>query len=966
MQDTKPTSYCFEVDEKQDRSDIFPIPPFQPYTNQPSTERNDEVCSGLKGLGECLVNPGGSNPLSVNSEFVGRPCSEEKTIEESPANERAKDSFVGRVLTHNDILMPSDIAESYAQMAMRSSADAVSVWPTAYMAKFMAEKELTNYMINSDCSEDSFVEKRPVQKEQPKDKGSQKKDKVVHGGKSNKKKEYDYKTEGRKEHQVRVKVINSKAKALSNGVLETLAKQKGDNDALKEVIKDQQEAAREVKRQKKALEESKGLVEVYKNSAGTLEFVAFDCSCCRIAYHLTSHEHAIAHQLFGNIITGGSGKDKDVVRKGAVLQIKYVAKQSELYETAEHTWSYECNKMLAHMLDYFDSPFNVLKRSVDYIEVRNRRSFWNICRRAGNTFLDVFRIGPVGAGRSCIYGCINGMGTDISEGVALEKEIEVVKAEPILDFCSNNLDVHVPYGKIEQIGPFVCTPKFYSVGISIGSVGVTIPRAVCSHNELTFYATRQCTVPLYQELPEWPKFKVAGSAKLKAKIKQEYADFCMQAFSELHELLRLPAFELLDARKALDWFLESKPLAYRERLEKGWLKVQESWNMVQPDSVIGRAFGKVEAMCGKERNDVQMRCVTSMTDEYLVESGPLYQLWSKKMLKHLYPDFYTMVSRPVIIATGLSPPQVGDIVTHFEREGFYVAQGDHSRFDGHCEEEMLDAEYWFYEQQGCFPEWHLQLLKAQRCTRSRSKTFKVTHRGKVASGKINTSVGDSLINAAMWVSFAKAHKIDGSVIMVCGDDHIVFTKDYFPAQEYNEWCRRLGHKNSFEWLTQLKDSFKPKYETDYDNVNFCSSWFPVINRNGDRLMHLLAGKAMVKSFIPIKPLPVGKTMDDHVSDVAVGFGYYDFSPVFGAVNQLLRKGRAIKPKTMDYQFVMKEPVEVDPEIMALSFSRRYGFDPSALHNAILKLQLPEGLGVDIRHPLLDRMAEVDGVLIPPQ
>jgi len=790
------------------------------------------------------------------------------------------------------------------------------------------------------------------------------------------KKEYDYKTEGRKDPAPK-KIVHTQNKgaALNKGMLDTVQNQKGEIDALKQIQRDQREDEHKVEMKFKIKSASQVEIErmrdevklleetrIYRNAVKTHAFVPFECECCRIAYPLTSHSEAIAHQLFGNIITGGTGKDSEVIRKGAVLQVKYVAKQSEFYESHPVTWSYELNKMLSHQLKYFDCPFNVLRRSVEYLEVQNRRSWWNVCRRIGNTILDVFRIGPSNAARSCIYGCINGMGTDVSDGVLKEQEIEVVKAEPILDFCSNRLDVSVPYGKIEQIGCWVCEPKFYNVGLSICSDHVTIPRGKCSHNELTFYATRQCTVPIYQELLDYQ----FGTAKEKRKIQQDYAYFCMRAFKDLQDLLRLPGFDMLDSREALDWFLESKPLAYRERLERGWVNLEKSWQQVEADSVLGRAFGKVEAMCGKERDKVEMRCVTSMTDEYLVEVGPLYQYWSKKMLKWLYPDFTTMISRPVLIVTGLSPPKMGEIVTHFEKEGYFAAQGDHSRFDGHCEEEMLDAEYWFYEQQGCFPEWHLKLLKAQRCTRSKSSTFAVTHKGKVASGKINTSVGDSLINAAMWVSFAKEHKIKDSVVMVCGDDHVVFTRDYFPAWEYNDWCKRLGHKNSFEWMTELVNSYRPQLSTNYDKLSFCSSWFPVINQYGDRTMHLLSGKALAKSFIPVKPLPVGMTMDEHVANVAVGFGHYDFSPVFGAFMQILRKGRKIKAKHQDYQFVMKEPIEVDPDVMAVSFMNRYGFDPAPLHNAILRMQLPEGLGVNVVHPLLLRMAEVDGVLLPPQ
>jgi hypothetical protein len=741
---------------------------------------------------------------------------------------------------------------------------------------------------------------------------------------------------------------------------------KGENDSIEDQIKQDREDKKDAESVKIIIDDSMPAVMEYKVKMHDKVFDSFLCQCCRVQYPLNNEEEAIAHQLFGNILIGGQGRDPEAIRKSAVLQIKYVAKQSGMFDSMSCSWSYNLNGMLAHMMKYFDNPFNVLRFSIDYLEYESKCSVWNFICRSGQIFADIFRKSPKAAAKSCVAGYHGGFGINVTTAQLMKSDIDIVPAKPILDYCSGVVDVSVPFGTIRQIGQFVCAPTFYRVGVSIGSSWVTVPRKHCSHNQLTFLQTRQCTPPLYYEDPRWRLGKLTHNDDMCKAVKLKFGEACHTAFVDLHTELKLPSFDMNSEEEIFEWFLSSRSEKDRERMRKGWNRKRECWRQVENDSVVGRAFGKVEAMCGKERDEVQMRCVTSMTDEYLAESGPLYQWWSKLVLKFLYPDFHTMISQPVIIVTGMDPRELGKIVTHFEKEGFYVAQGDHSRFDGHCEEEMIDAENWFYAQQGCFPEWHLELLKAQRCTRGTTSTFAYSHKGKVASGKINTSFGDSLINAAMWVSFAKANGIVGSTIVVCGDDHIVFTRDFFPAREYNQWCRNLGHKNSFEWLLQLKSMVSMDMVSDYDRVSFCSSWFMKYNTNGDRVT-LPTSKMLVKTFIPINPLAEGKTMDTHISEVAAGFGFLDWYPVFGAFFQLLRKGRNIKPKYEAYQFRMITNMlgEIDHEIVAIEFANRYGFDPSQLHEAILRLQLPEGLGVDIKHPLLDRMADIDGVLINP-
>lgn len=671
----------------------------------------------------------------------------------------------------------------------------------------------------------------------------------------------------------------------------------------------------------------------------------YECECCSLPWIIPHVEAALAHQLLGNALATAHSQEKEHLKKLTLSQIKYIAKQSKLLDNYPTSWNDALNRMCAHMLLYYLNPYVERSTTVPYINADLSFGFGRFFRKLGG-YIVGFLTQPSDTFVNCVSGCKNGMGIYVSDGEVLGSEILVTPAPAIMDFCCGDVDVRVPFGSIRQSKKWHCEPKSYDIGVTIACDKVHIPR-YCSHNELRMLSTRQCTKPLYiEDLP------YSADMEDKETAKREYRRNCLNAFNVLDGIICMRDLPPVDYDEALAWFLSNKPEKYRVKIHQALERLKHKSENDLFEEVRGLAFPKIEALTGKHWSDMDPRCVTSMTDEYLAESGPIYQWWFKALLKHLGgTDLDEILKSRVIIATGMTPVLLGEIVTAMERLGYCVGQGDHSRFDGHCEEEMLDAEYWYYEKQNMFPDWFLKLIKAQRVTKGTTRTFTYSHNGKVTSGKINTSGGDSLINLAMFTSFCSSMKITDYYIVVCGDDHIVFVREEFKAQDFINWCRTLGHKNDFMWTT-------------YDDLQFCSSWFCKYNMLGDRVMAPLAGKVMTKTFIPIKPLPLGTTLRTYCADVAVGFGFYDWYPVLGALMTVLRRGRKVRPDKHEYQFLLKSSLDHDPLVVAQSFAERYGFDGACLHNAVLRIKFPEDMKVSLDHPLFLRMMERDGVLPP--
>lgn len=127
---------------------------------------------------------------------------------------------------------------------------------------------------------------------------------------------------------------------------------------------------------------------------------------------------------------------------------------------------------------------------------------------------------------------------------------------------------------------------------------------------------------------------------------------------------------------------------------------------------------------------------------------------------------------------------------------------DHSKFDAHCNVDLLKLEHKFYKR--CFPKLDRNelgmLLSMQITNRGNTKHgTKYETRGTRMSGDQNTGLGNSLINYAMLAAFADYNKWD-ACFYVDGDDSVMVVEgDVKPDPKFFE---QFGMKTKLECVTK--------------------------------------------------------------------------------------------------------------------------------------------------------------------
>jgi hypothetical protein len=105
---------------------------------------------------------------------------------------------------------------------------------------------------------------------------------------------------------------------------------------------------------------------------------------------------------------------------------------------------------------------------------------------------------------------------------------------------------------------------------------------------------------------------------------------------------------------------------------------------------------------------------------------------------------------------------------------------DHSKFDGHCCEEILECEQWYFNYllQNDNLKKLLSYQLKNKCRTQNGIKYKTT--GHRMSGEYNTSDGNSIINYSMLRAFMRYNKCKNFKIHVNGDDSLIMlsTKDY--------------------------------------------------------------------------------------------------------------------------------------------------------------------------------------------
>lgn len=134
---------------------------------------------------------------------------------------------------------------------------------------------------------------------------------------------------------------------------------------------------------------------------------------------------------------------------------------------------------------------------------------------------------------------------------------------------------------------------------------------------------------------------------------------------------------------------------------------------------------------------------------------------------------------------------------------------DHSKFDAHCCQQLLELEQWYYNK--CHSDKLLQkLLKWQLLNKGFTKngTSYVTKATRM-SGDQNTGLGNSVINYAIIKAFVEREGLKCS-IYVDGDDSVIIYEDD-------------GKLHDARFFEQFGMKTKSEYATEFEKVEFCQT-----------------------------------------------------------------------------------------------------------------------------------------------
>jgi len=505
--------------------------------------------------------------------------------------------------------------------------------------------------------------------------------------------------------------------------------------------------------------------------------------------------------------------------------------------------------------------------------------------------------------------------------------------EYISDYCTETVDVpEICEGaKVQTPSEFKCQECKFAVGFTICPTDIWIPR-LCTHNELNALCYRQLL----------PAIGTPDGRETAWK-------------TGLHRLTKdLPL--VLEENKdtpeeKLSQFLEKYPLNRRKQIEAGYIKVNGTYHIGE---CITKAFVKREWLVGKVLEKRNPRLISGKTDEYLAETGPDYYHMMKHVCKTYWSTVELAIKQSYIYTGGMTGDMIGAVFTHFVERGWQVIEADYSRYDGHNEVEALNAEMQYYG--NVLDPEVIRVLRRQLRTMGRTAsgiTFKVD--GKVASGVINTSFGNTVRGFMIVASYAATRNMpkEEYCVMQLGDDNIIFVKDIerFDLPKFCEHATTMGHK------------IEAIYRPDPELAEYCSMRF--WNIGSGYVLGPKPGRILAKTFVCHDASLTKSDMEAYCVEIARGFKNYRWVPVMGpVVNKLIAKTAKMSPAARKaltsnpYKVTLKEPIEVDWSSVYSQFTKIYGIDPRPIEELLANTDLK--MGKAYLHPTLRHIAEVDG------
>lgn len=233
-----------------------------------------------------------------------------------------------------------------------------------------------------------------------------------------------------------------------------------------------------------------------------------------------------------------------------------------------------------------------------------------------------------------------------------------------------------------------------------------------------------------------------------------------------------------------------------------------------------KMFVKFEKLDGDVKINPDPRAIQFRDPKYCVEVAK-YLKPCEHAIYLLHGDG-TILPRSRVIGKGLSSNERGQLLHKklLDFDNPVVLSLDASRFDQHCDVELLKLEHSFYTHM-CYDPWFAQLLSWQLLNYGRtSKGLKYIARGKRMSGDMNTALGNCLLMVLMVSTFMRGKKYD---ILDDGDDCLLIVE-----KELVPWVRENIQATFLTYGHELK--IEHEAET-IEEVEWCQG-HPVEYRPG--------------------------------------------------------------------------------------------------------------------------------------
>lgn len=219
-----------------------------------------------------------------------------------------------------------------------------------------------------------------------------------------------------------------------------------------------------------------------------------------------------------------------------------------------------------------------------------------------------------------------------------------------------------------------------------------------------------------------------------------------------------------------------------------------------------------------------------------------------------------------------------------------------------------------------------------------------TLNGTTKSGHNDTTLGNSLINAAIAFEAMSVLGLSGD-ILVAGDDLLVIVEGSFDEHAFASVERSLG--------------IIPEYRKFHDwlDVSFCSGvWWSI---PGGHAFTPKPGRLLARLWWSVHP-PSQRQVADYRRSVVAGLlptcGGLPVVGDFLRSHDLCGRVRPWQGKRFD---VTSCEVDFDPSVVRVEFSRRYGLSLFDIDEASETLRLLSGRVCLLRHPALERIMDVD-------